>query len=305
MNKPDQVFVLGAPRSGTTFLASLLEKTSYQSPYETQFIIKYYRKLARYGDLNDLANFERLVKDILRERAVMQLKLDVDVKQLFDELGGNVTYAGLVHKLCSMGARNPKWGDKTPHYLMDFEVLYKLFPDAKYLYIVRDGRDVALSLLKKPWGPNNIYACASYWAALNRSHPEFDYLREKGQLLELQYEDLLDDTPKVVRKLYDFLQEDIEEAEIEKLAGTTMKANYQKWKQDLTAEQIALFDAVAGKTLAEYGYETNQPQGGRVPVTTATLHKLHDKLIWSLQMFHSNVIDGIKIKFFGKEPFAE
>lgn len=51
MQNCTQIFILGAPRSGTTFLASLLELTFFGKPFETPFITKYYKLLADYGDI--------------------------------------------------------------------------------------------------------------------------------------------------------------------------------------------------------------------------------------------------------------
>ena len=66
------LFILGSPRSGTTFLASLLRPTAYGSPFETQFILKYHNKLDSYGDITQLCNLTRLINDISKERAIAQ-----------------------------------------------------------------------------------------------------------------------------------------------------------------------------------------------------------------------------------------
>ncbi|MFC1747513.1 sulfotransferase [Pseudomonadota bacterium] len=307
MSNVEQVFVLGAPRSGTTFLASLLEHTRFKAPFETHFITKYYKRLNSYGDINQLSNFSKLLADILSERAVMQWKLDINPEALFSQFNGSVTFPALVDKLCLMQDPDKStncWGDKTPHYLMDLELVYELFPNAKYVYIVRDGRDVALSLLEKEWGPNNVYTCAEYWRELNRDRPLLKEMLDKGQLIQLHYEDLLDNTEGFIRQVYEFLGEPCDESVVKTLASTTKKGNYHKWKTRLSERQKKVFDNVAGETLAKYGYET-LGSNGNTGGLARLLYKAHDKLIWLLFMFKTNVIDGIKIKFFGKDPFAD
>ena len=301
------IFILGAPRSGTTFLASLLEKTAYGPPFETQFIIKYFKKLDNYGNLENFERFSRLINDILKERAVMQWKLDLDVKAFFTELGGEHTYVNIVDKLCLKASQKNGflgWGDKTPDYIGDLSTLYRLFPDSKYLYIVRDGRDVALSLLEKDWGPNNIYYCAEYWAYLNREQSEMRILKEAGLLYELRYEDLLDNVEFYIRDIYQFLDMDFDEADVNRLRQTVKKGNYNKWKSRMSAFQVKVFETIAANSLSRFGYDTRHPQQG-VSIFLKGFYFFHNLLFRIRHLFIINVIDGIKIRFFGKQPFAE
>lgn len=302
-----QIFILGAPRSGTTFLASLLESTQYGAPFETQFFVKYFQKLSSYGDLNIKKNFTKLVEDILKERAVSQWNLDLDISLFFESLNNRRIYSEIINELCLI--RNKQlgyaaWGDKTPHYVGDISSIYSLFPDAKYLYIVRDGRDVALSLLQKNWGPNNIFSCAEYWKDLTADKPELKLLEDNNQILKLRYEDLLDNTEEHVLKIYDFLGEKIKEGELEKLCSTVKAGNYYKWKKQLTKSQIKIFDQVAANTLQRFGYETFTEEK-QINIFKKLFYKAHDRFLFFKFLFEINVIDGIKIRFFGKEPFAE
>ena len=112
------LFIIGCPRSGTTFFASLLELTDYGRPFETHFIPKYYKRLDRYGDLRIKNNARRLLRDILAERPVQQWKLNVDVDAFLCERG-NMSYAELAREVCTLHARQKgksTWGDKTPRY---------------------------------------------------------------------------------------------------------------------------------------------------------------------------------------------
>jgi hypothetical protein len=305
MNKP--IFILGAPRSGTTFLASLLENTEYGAPFETHFITKYYKQLSNYGDINEYEKFQILLTDILNERAVRQWNLNLDSKKIFKELGVNFTYAQLVNKICLIASHKKGyelWGDKTPNYLEDIDVLYELFPDSKYIYIIRDGRDVALSLLEKDWGPNNVYYCAKYWASLNQDHIYLKSMSSSNNLYQLKYEDLLDNVEEYVKEIYSFLNLKYDEDVISRLAGTVKSRNYNKWKRYMTSRQIKTFDRVASGTLRRFGYEVSTEE---VPISSIwkIIYFLHNLVYRTRHLFIINVVDGIKIKYFGKEPFAE
>jgi len=306
-----QLFILGAPRSGTTFLASLLRSSQYGAPIESQFVVKYFTVLNNYGDLNQFSNFNRLLGDITRERAVMQWQLELDAAQLHQKLvdsAGQVNYSDLIDELFlarSEAAGRRAWGDKTPHYLGEVEVLNTLFPAARYLYIVRDGRDVALSLLQKDWGPNNLFTAAEYWVRLNKVNPTLTQLIDSGKVYFLRYEDLATDVEQHVRDIAAFLGEDISESEIERLATTVRKDNSYKWKQALSDRKIQLFDSVAHETLVRFGYEVAQQQPSRVSTVQRIIYQIHDRISWLGFMFKTNVIHGFQIRFLGKEPFAD
>ncbi len=227
MNNP--VFILGAPRSGTTFLASLLKKTRYGEPFETQFVLKYFHKLNDYGNLDDAGNLEKLIRDISAERAVMQWQLSLDANQLLAEMGGKFDYGTFVNAVCSKASQSGDdgfWGEKTPAYLADIDTIATLFPAAKFIYIVRDGRDVALSLLEKDWGPNNIYYCAKYWNELNTHHGTITELKRTGRLIELKYENLMENFNENTVRVFDFLDHPYSELDLQALSATPIQNNF-------------------------------------------------------------------------------
>lgn len=300
------IFILGCPRSGTTLLASLLKHSCYGEPVETHFITKYYRKLDCYSPLDNKDNFKHIIRDILKERAVMQWKLQIDLDKFYNELA-KISYQDIVNKICMLRAEHKgykSWGDKTPHYFRNLDILYKLFPDSRYIYIVRDGRDVALSLLEKPWGPNNILTCARLWKEYNAPNDIIKELKNMGHLYFVRYEDLLDNAERIMPEVYKFLDEEYNEGKMQGLIGRIRKGNYGKWKTKMDTRQIKLFENIAANTLKRFGYETTYEEAdiGRF---TKTVYNFHELLMKTKFLFKTNVIDGIKIKFFGKEPFVE
>jgi len=303
----NHLFIFGAPRSGTTFLASLLKETPFGAPFETQFIIKYFHRLASYGDLNVVDNLSSLVADISKERAVLQWGIALDAAGLLQKMGGKFDYARFVDIICGDAARSMgsiHWGDKTPAYLQEPEVIIDLFPEAKFLYIIRDGRDVALSLLEKIWGPGNTYACAEYWHHLNAPNARLQKMQAEGKLFVLRYEDLLDDCANVVRQIYGFVGHEADDDSIERHAATVIPGNYDKWRTKMSPKQIKVFESVAGETLERLGYDCIYGQCD-IGFIQRSFYRLHNLYLRCWHLFVINVVDGIKIRFFGKQPFAE
>ena len=305
------LFIIGSPRSGTTFLASLLKPTEYGAPFETQFILKYAERIEEYGDITLLSNLTRLVNDISSERAISQWEVPLVAKEIKNDLGDSYNYNDVVDEICLklMGSKNKgKWGDKTPHYILKLKQLITLYPEAKYLYIVRDGRDVALSLLKKPWGPNNVYKCAEQWDEANNDAQQIllNDLKEKDQILYIKYEKLLEKTEDECRRIYEFLGDDIENHRtmVNELISTTMSGNSSKWKTKMTSKQIEIYEATAKKSLLFHQYELINTRS-KLSVFQVFGYKVHHQFVYAKHMFVMNVIDGIKIKFFGKHPFNE
>jgi hypothetical protein len=305
------LFIIGSPRSGTTFLASLLKPTAYGSPFETQFILKIHAKLSQYGDITKLENLNSLLTDITKERAIAQWGVKFTSEDVRNALGDHFSYTDVVNYICTelmktKGKEN--WGDKTPHYILKLEQLTRLYPDAKYLYIIRDGRDVALSLLKKPWGPNNIFKCAQEWDQANNKAQQniIRELQNNGQLLAVKYEKLLGKTESECKRIYEFLGDDIENHRemLEQLIGKTMTGNHAKWKKNMTPKQISVFESVAKESLEENGYELIKPYK-KLNKIQAVIYLSHHNFLQAKNLFVMNVIDGIKIKFFGKQPFNE
>lgn len=300
------VFILGCPRSGTTLLSELLSPTAYGSPVETHFITKYFKKLDHYGDLKQKNNFTRLIKDILSERPVMQWKLDIDIEKFYRE-SEVFEYPEIVNRLCMMyfGPKGKtSWGDKTPHYILDSDIIYRLFPDAKYLYIVRDGRDVALSLLKKPWGPNNIFSCAEYWKQCNAEADALALMRKNARVFELTYEQLLEQPREVMEKIYAFLEAPYSEEKVKPLIERINRINFNKWKKEMKPGEVRLFETVAADTLKRFGYETSFEES-ELKKIEKWFWKAHNDFFRYKHLVKMNTIDAIRIKYFGMEPFAD
>lgn len=147
----------------------------------------------------------------------------------------------------------PCWVNKTPGLLNHLHYLPKLFPAAKCLHIVRDGRDVSVSTVSMPWGAKTVVESARRWKNLlligrqQVDDKRLDYM-------ELRYEELINAPAKVLRELFVFLEL---ETDIEEILSRVKiyEESVGKWRREWGREERKAFAREAGDLLIELGYE--------------------------------------------------
>jgi hypothetical protein len=228
-----------------------------------------------------------------------ELKVLPEIAQLFHGLATNVSMMqsydnsvadlqlrfrefieGLVANFVR-GSGKPRWAEKTPHNVTVMAALVSIFPDALFLHIIRDGRDVACSLVKTNWivpstgkkvdYTQSIGNAARYWRDIiqtARSHAAHPILA--GRVLEVRYEALVVDTERTLRHVLRFLDEpwhaavlahDKKSRRHEPDESTTLAASRPvydsaigRWKTEMTNEDKIAFKTEAGPLLCELGY---------------------------------------------------
>ena len=288
-------------------LAGLLRETHWGAPFETHFILKYLNRLPRYGDLSNIHNMARLLGDILKERSAKQWwDTEFDVETFCASLE-EPTYECLIDTFCRRRIRNfkaPGWGDKTPHYVLELERLSVLFPESKFIVIVRDGRDVAMSLLAKPWGPSNVASCARYWVRCVERRPIYDQLLTSNRLVEIRYEELLERPEQELGRVLDCLEVTEDRESI--IAGVERvdRRNKDKWRNKMSAVDQGIFQQIAASALEANGYEVvpNLPQPSPLKLVG---YNAHERLSHALQLIRANTVDAFAIKYMGRQPFAD
>ncbi len=260
-------FIVGCPRSGTTLLRNLLRAhPSLTVPPESHFIPRCYKA---FGDPADKTEARRLARYILSTSWVKDWGLDLGPSDFEDCR----TCRELVCRLYEAFARKeakPRWGDKTPQYVTELPTLWELFPDARVIHIIRDGRDVAHSWLRTRFHPRNCYAAAKLWKEFVERGIRDGRSPAAGAYHEVRYEALLGEPAAVLREISAFLDEPyVDEAprlnppvaethpvyrwQISSSAIVTN--NSGKWRANLSPKERAMFEAVAGDLLASLGYE--------------------------------------------------
>jgi hypothetical protein len=299
------VFIVGCPRSGTTLMASLLRRTPWGGGFETHFIPKYHQRLRGNSDLSNRAKFRRTVAAILAERPIRQRGVRLNPDELYERLPRH-DYASVADAICRSANRNGErsWADKTPTYVRHLPLIQELFPQSWIVYLVRDGRDVALSLMEKSWGPANVYAAARYWHECHRPQPIVDELMSRGQLIIVRYEDVLRSPQTSAERLLRFLNAGDEREIAKHWASRVKQTNSGKWKSRMSSAEAELFGRVAGNALRRFGYECDQ-QELPVGLLRRTAYQGQDRAKRWAHLLRMNTIEAVQIGLFGKQPFAD
>ncbi|MGH7930973.1 MAG: sulfotransferase family protein, partial [Candidatus Binatia bacterium] len=160
-------------------------------------------------------------------------------------------YVGRLFAIHCSRMNKPFWINKTPGLIRYLDLLPALFPNAKCIHIVRDGRDVAVSNLSLNWGPTTVREAARRWRdqiingrrRANRSGIPY---------IEVRYEDLVKEPREVLRRTYEFLELD-DASEI--MPGVAVyKDRKEVWRSKLSPEERRVFAREAGHLLIEFGY---------------------------------------------------
>lgn len=266
-------FIVGSPRSGTTLLRFILSSHSrLYVPDETGFL----PFLGRF-DGRPLSQSE--AQSLLRRIG----RLNRLWRDMVPDLGA--FYAGLPSPTLPVildalfqqriaPYQAARWGDKTPPYIQYIPQLLRLFPDAQFIHVVRDGRDATLSARKK-WGDEKGYMDAYYllktWVRNVTAGQIAKQNLPADQFAEIRYETLAQTPEPVIRQLCAFLDEQFEPqmlaqgALAQKVGGGIDRhveaqaaihtGSIGRWRQALSPYEQKLADALAGDALQTFGYE--------------------------------------------------
>ena len=243
---------------------------------EPNFVVPIYRRLATFGDLEKPKNLQRLVRAVhssqsfehLRERHGTSTTPDEILERVQDASYTGVLYAAFA-LLAEKRTGRSRIAYKDPADVTHLSMVADLLPTSRFVHIIRDGRDVAISLTQQHWGPTNVYAGSRLWARSVASG------RQQGAALgsryfELRLEDLVHETEKTAGALWDFVScgqdnfgDKTKESFIE-LVNTSKKSGRNAWEKKLSKKQRYACEAAAGRVLRECGYPTEVDPGAAV-----------------------------------------
>lgn len=277
MPAPPPFFILGCPRSGTTLLQVLLDShPALAIPPESFIFDRFGPLLGTYGDLADPARLRALAADVLADERIRDWGLRATPAELLERTAER-SAAGLFDALFSLYARQSgktRWGDKTPQHALRIPELLAVYPGARIIHLIRDGRDVAESTARIAIGPCSILAIARRWRRYMETVAAASAGLPADQFLEVRFEDLVRDPAAARRRIMSFIGEDDslcppigkdlpQTGTLDHSATFAHHASLRKaissgkigvYKSAFTPRQIELFEAVAGAALLRLGY---------------------------------------------------
>lgn len=255
-------FLIGAPRSGTTWLQRLLQVHPHICGGEE-------------------SHFFRLFTPALRDAGIWEAEdrrnlgpLSYIDRQTYDDAIRDVW----VKVFAPLYRENPQATvhlEKTPEHALVIPQIVQLFPDAKFVFLLRDSRAVTSSLLHAStgwghhWAPETARAAAATWRRYTRVALKWHKNNPDHPFHVVRYEDLLADTPNQLDQILRFVLPEgshIDTADVlatfnatkvgdDDLAGFARKRGAEGWKTDLSAWQKLVVWKETRTLMRSVGYD--------------------------------------------------
>lgn len=266
------IFVGGLERTGTSLIYALLAShPNIAMSRRTNWWTFFY---GRFGDLADDGNLDRCLSTMLRYRRHRKLQPDVDrLRREF--VAGPRDYGRLFALLESQHAERlgkPRWGDKSLHTERHAETVFRHFPDARILHMVRDPRDRYASVVKR-WKHvrGGVGAATAMWLD-SIALGERNAARWPDRYRLVRYEDLASRPVESLRAICAFIGEPFEPAMLamggaedfrdqggnssygDIPVGTISTRSIGRFRDVLRPAEIAFMERLAGGVMRAHGY---------------------------------------------------
>lgn len=273
LNSAQCFFIFGCSRSGTSLLSKMLDShPALTVPFESHLYKMFWKHRHYYGDLENKENQKTLIKDILATRIFSYWSPTPVFNQVVSNLqhGG---FSGVMDAIMRSSAPDKAiqlWGEKTPGHVRYWQEIKSCFPDCKVIYIVRDGRDVASSLVAARFGPVTLEAAARYWVNHLKEIEPVKNNCDPDNFILIKYEDLLSNPESTLKTICNHLSIAYDHQMLEfhnkkadyptditnitNLQSPLLKSNSVKWPEKLTSNEIGEIESIAGETLKAYDY---------------------------------------------------
>jgi hypothetical protein len=279
VDKTRPIFVVGCQRSGTTALAVMLDRHSGIAMLpETQFYHTYVqRDLANGGPQLHYRMIERaLDDDFIRETGLTPdevLDHYCESEATYDNLFRSILSAFVAKK----GKRRA--AEKSCHHLFHVEKLLSLYPDAKFICILRDGRDVVQSIRNVPWGRNRpVAGLCRAWNSFAKEMLRCQRRLSPRNFAVVRFADLMLRPEFTLRAICEFLGEAFEPGMLSestasaavpsvelgwkgKALGAPDSKRVGAWRHSVAKSEVARMNFYMGRMLERTGYTETQVRG--------------------------------------------
>lgn len=300
------VFVMGCHRSGTNLLYDMLLSAGGFAIYRG-FLPIYKILIPRFGSMRSRANREKILETWFRSKGFRRTGLDAQQfsSRLLNECTSGGDFIRIVMDTVAQHQNVSRWAVYDPDNVLHVERVKRDIPNAIFVHILRDGRDIALSLRKMggfaplPWDRKEtpaLVATALYWEWMVRQG------RERGRkfpadYIEIRYEDLVTHPHDTLGKLGAFIDHDLDYRRIQQTGlgrlsetnssfreeGAREKINpLGRWKERLSSTNIAAIESTVGKCLEENCYALTVPAShGRMSLRSFAMRGIYPAFLGS------------------------
>jgi len=269
--RPPPLILLGVSRSGTTLLRVILDRSPGIAVPDESFFVPLLARRHRGG-----VDPARFVDDLSRIPTLRAWGLEP--AEVGARLRPGMTTGeaiGSIFEAHAEKAGKPRWGDKTPMYMRHLPLLERLFPDAQYVHLIRDGRDAAASFLRMPEGtftrtwahPESAVEFACLWRLEVEAARELGRRVGPSRYFEARYEQLVSTPEGTVRAICAFADLRFEPTMLDYAGSVDVSAKphqqrllqppttgVRDWRSESAPGDVRAFEAIAGTVLAELGY---------------------------------------------------
>jgi sulfotransferase family protein len=300
------IFVVGSARSGNTMLYHMLLSSGCFPVYRTEPCV-FDLLVPRFGDFCSVATRRQLMRCWLRTRQFRRSGLDAG--EITEKVVASVTTGG--EFLCAVMGEMARaggfqhWAVWGPDNLLYIPTIKRQIPDALFIHVIRDGRDVAYALDTKEfirpfrWDRNHrLYVSALHWmwkVQTGRGHGRAigpDYM-------EVRFEDLVLHPEEALTKVGAFIGENLDYEKIRKakigairVPNTSFTEEWKsgsfspvgRWKRQLSDDKVARLEGLVGELLVELGYPLSRAEratlGFRLRTMRATYSAFYQLKEW-------------------------
>jgi len=280
------VFMIGTQRSGSNLLRLMINQLSHiASPHPPHILERMYPLINSYGDLKNHKNFELLVKDVcklVKLNPVAWEGVDFNHQDIAERCLDNSLIAahGAVYDMYAEAQGAKTWCCKSLANIQYADEIERYFDKPRYIYLYRDGRDVALSFQKAVVGEKHIYNIAKEWTETQELALKLKQSIDPSRFFSISYEQLTMQPIISAKSLCEFLNVEYTDdilnfhqtdeaknaANSSKLWGNVtspvMKNNTKKYQKEMSEKEIQIFESLSGHVLDMLGYERDLIQQG-------------------------------------------
>jgi hypothetical protein len=296
--KPQGIQIIGTQRSGSNLLRVMLDQSpEIASPHPPHILVTFIPLLHLYGDLDSTA-YKMLISDVVNyveANPVPWEGVKLDRDRIFDNSESFSLFEvnRLIYEQAAIHKRAKYWCCKSMANVHFSTELENHCADLKYIYLYRDGRDVAASFKKAIVGEKHIYHLASQWKYDQEACIKLADSIEENRFFSLNYEALIRHPEAVIKKLCSFLEIEYSESMLNFYQSNESKAtaaagemwqnlekpiisnNSSKFHKELTKDEIEIFELVAHDVLEKLNYPLFTSLNNADALSSEAIEKYH------------------------------